>query len=282
MLGSANGKPLPQYDLLLLTVTETEQAELLQAATDLGISFQEQPGLFSRSLFDFGQLEAYRVAAIRSRMGALDFGGSATTAQLYRTATSATGIIAVGMAFGISEKNQALGDVLVSEGLFPYDDRDVVSINGVCEYRYEDIEPATGTIRGPDTARGRQRAKFRRAKPPLIAFFRRHARAATGFKVHFGALLSGSARVHCRAYRDMLYNHFSARGKPIVGGEMEAVGLLSCSDPNEPWWVVVKGICDFGDENRDAVIASSRTGACRNAARFVLESLRQSTSADKL
>lgn len=282
MTGVADMNEPRQYDLLLLTVTETEQDELLQAATELGIPYTVSPGEFSRDFYDFGKLGSYRVAAIRSKMGALDYGGSASAAQVYRAATRATGIIAVGMAFGISEKTQAIGDVLVSEGLFPYDDRDVVAVNGVSEYRYQEIDAATNLVRGPSDARVRERAKFRRAKTSLVKFFQRHARSAKKLRVHFGALLSGSARIHSAAYRDMLYGHFEARGKAIVGGEMEAVGLLSSSDPNDPWWIVVKGICDFADEQRDANIVRDRPSACRNAARFVLASLRQATAADKL
>lgn len=309
-----------------MTVTKSEQEELLNAAKDLGIPFEERPGplvegkvRFEHPFYDFGQLGAYRVAAIRSKMGALDYGGSAASALVYRSVTRATGIIAVGMAFGISDTNQKIGDVLVSEGLFPYDDRDVVpagveqkragkgplwrllsilrpairwvgaawrsrspwvpppSESGGWAYRYDDIDPETGLIRGPA-----KRAKFRKAKASLVRFFQRHAKSTAGFNVHFGALLSGNARVHCRAYRDMLYNHLSSRGQAIVGGEMEAVGLLSCSDPQAPWWIVVKGICDFGDEKRDEIIATSRQAPCRNAARFVLDALRKSTATDKL
>ena len=54
---------------------------------------------------------------------------------------------------------------------------------------------------------------------------------------------------------------------------MEGVGLLSVSPANEPAWIVVKGISDFADENRDVVIEQYRPIACRNAADFVLRAL---------
>jgi hypothetical protein len=38
-------------------------------------------------------------------------------------------------------------------------------------------------------------------------------------------------------------------------------------------WLVVKGICDFVDENRDEVIKRGREFAPVNAARFVLSGL---------
>ena len=61
---------------------------------------------------------------------------------------------------------------------------------------------------------------------------------------------------------------------PIVGGEMEGVGLLAASlKADDPIWCVVKGISDFADENRDAEIVIGRPRACRNAATFVLSAL---------
>jgi adenosylhomocysteine nucleosidase len=55
---------------------------------------------------------------------------------------------------------------------------------------------------------------------------------------------------------------------------MEGVGLLAASlTADDPIWCVVKGISDFADENRDAVIDEFRPIACRNAAEFVLAAL---------
>ena len=270
-------------DLLLLTVTKTEQEQLLEAAANLHLPVTERRDKLDREFHDFGKLGAYRVLAIRSKMGALGYGGSAAMAQFYRAETQATGIIAVGMAFGMSSALQKIGDVLVSTGIFPYDDRDVVLIDGKPEYRYESPAVAADSkspLYGP---KPRECAKYRQAKPSLVALFERHVKSSgDDFHVYFGALLSGGARIQCAAYRDMLYQRFEGRGKHIVGGEMEAVGLLSCSDPQAPWWIVVKGICDFADENSHGDFDSNRRLACRNAASFVLASLCQATEADEL
>lgn len=52
---------------------------------------------------------------------------------------------------------------------------------------------------------------------------------------------------------------------------MEGVGLLSAAD--DSIWCIVKGICDFADENRDKVIEEGRKVAPLNAARFVISGL---------
>jgi adenosylhomocysteine nucleosidase len=55
---------------------------------------------------------------------------------------------------------------------------------------------------------------------------------------------------------------------------MEGGGLLSSSPPTDPIWIVVKGISDFADHERDGIIAKTRGPACQQAARFVLTALR--------
>jgi adenosylhomocysteine nucleosidase len=87
-------------------------------------------------------------------------------------------------------------------------------------------------------------------------------------------MLSGAARIQSQRFRDELVRSLPADGDPIVGGEMEGVGLLAASlSSDDPIWCVVKGISDFADEGRDAAIEECRPIACRNAAAFVLAAL---------
>lgn len=51
---------------------------------------------------------------------------------------------------------------------------------------------------------------------------------------------------------------------------MEGVGFLSTCAPDDPRWVVVKGISDFADRPPGARSSDHRKDACYNAARFVL------------
>ena len=105
------------------------------------------------------------------------------------------------------------------------------------------------------------------------------AKGATDYRVHFGALLSGAARIRSRLFRDEVVRGVPSGEDPIIGGEMEGVGLLAASvDSDDPIWCVVKGVCDFADENRDAVIKSARESACQNAALFTLSALLNDTA----
>jgi adenosylhomocysteine nucleosidase len=87
-------------------------------------------------------------------------------------------------------------------------------------------------------------------------------------------MLSGAARIHCAKFRDELYYTTPHGNDPIVGGEMEGVGLLAATvRADDPAWCVVKGISDFADERRDEDIKTGLKIAPHNAARFVLCSL---------
>jgi adenosylhomocysteine nucleosidase len=87
-------------------------------------------------------------------------------------------------------------------------------------------------------------------------------------------MLSGAARIYSGRFRDELVQGVPGGEDPIVGGEMEGVGLLAASTASDdPIWCVVKGISDFADEDRDTVIDENRPLACRNAAEFVLAAL---------
>lgn len=192
-------------------------------------------------------------------MGAIEHWGSTSKAILFHGATQAAGIVQVGMAFGCRPGEQEYGDVLVSHSLIPYDARDVTVVDGIEKVDYGRAKPAL-------------------ANEALVKRFQRESRRASrGFKVHVGAILSGGARIFCRRFRDHLVENVPVgRGRVIVGGEMEGVGLLAVSPRATPVWCVVKGISDFADENRDGMIEQKRAPACENAIRFVLSTLANS------
>jgi adenosylhomocysteine nucleosidase len=200
-------------------------------------------------------------------MGALGRLGSAAKGIRFQEATGAQGIVQLGMAFGIDPRNQRPGDVLVSSSLIPYDNRIIRPVprswlqrllrleqRYIVEYSHADRQPA---------------------RPSLVElFFREQERGGHPFNVHVGAILSGAARIHSRRFRNELVRSVPAGEDPIVGGEMEGVGLLAAAlTADDPIWCVVKGISDFADESRDEVIETYRPIACQHAAEFVLSAL---------
>ena len=119
------------------------------------------------------------------------------------------------MAFGVDPHNQRLGDVLVSKSLIPYDNR---IVKGTDNGYVTDYSPA-------------RREPARRELTDL--FLAEQKRNAHLFTVHFGAMLSGAARIQSLAFRNELVagvlNDVSLDGELIVGGDMEGVGLPAAS-----------------------------------------------------
>jgi nucleoside phosphorylase len=265
--------PWPVCTLLLFVATSAEEDALKEEAATLGLHLRKEPALTKHfregglgdEAWTLGTVGGETVVAVGcSRMkgnpvmGPHGRLGSAAKGVRYLAATGAQGIIQVGMAFGIARHHQKLGDVLVSTSLIPYDKRDVKPSpkepGYVNDYSAVEVESARSAL--------------------VERCLREKERTTFDFAVHIGALLSGAARIHCGKFRDELYGSAPHGNDPIVGGEMEGVGLLAAAvKADDPAWCVVKGISDFADEQRGGDIKIGLTVAPRNAARFVLSSL---------
>ena len=204
----------PLCEVLLFVAVPSEEKQLLVVAKELGIPVSRVEGAgHGFEDFDFGFVGSNRVRAVRTEMGALSYGGSAARAIYAKTETGATTLVSLGMAFGADRKRQHFGDVLVSTMLLPYDYRTVKTIAGQACADYSSVVPHP-------------------AKQSLLgAFWRESWKAEWSGKVHFGALLTGAARIHSALFRDELVKGNDIHGEPIVGGEMEGVGLLATCDP---------------------------------------------------
>jgi nucleoside phosphorylase len=263
--------------LLLLVATPAEEKGLKEAARELKIQWEQVKAKESPlqiEYYDLGAIgnEVGVIALPPSRdeddklvMGSIGFFGSAARAVRLRVATGAQAIVQVGMAFGINPAEQKIGDVLVSTCLVPYDNRDIKPDSRKCGQCGKIVKGFAADF---------QYVRREPARPALVGLFGREQVRKHPFAVYPGAVLSGAARIHCGAYRDQLARAVPPGEDPIVGGEMESVGLLAASvASDDPIWCMVKGISDSADENRDAVIKEGRALACRNAGLFVLSAL---------
>lgn len=221
---------------------QTELTQLQASAQSRGLGFERKESHLG-DYYDLGRAGSSRLFAVQTAEGSLRHRGSTAQAIHWKVATGARGIVAVGMAFGVSRERQRPGDVLVSTHLLPHDKRHVRSKDGLPILDYRDVQAMP-------------------ASDSLLSILDREVskRSDDNPKVHRGALLSGAAKIHCRAYRDHLVIALSSRNVDIVGGEMEGVGLLAASE--RAAWLVVKGIVDFADEQRDQEGPQNRVLAC--------------------
>lgn len=154
-------------------------------------------------------------------------------------------VIAVGIAFGMNKKSQAIGDVLVARQLRPYDLQRVGE-----EIILRDDKPHAATR--------------------LTNHFGQFAQ--TGWKgaaVRQGVVLTGSRLVDNVDYREQLGR---LEGEAI-GGEMEGAGLYVSSHEHKVDWIVIKAICDWADGGKRYKKTERQKLAAKNAAEFVVGAL---------
>lgn len=252
-------------DVVLVTATPTEHKQLELAAKELGTGFDKLPGRYG-PYYRLGFVGANRVVSIQVSMGAFSPDGAAARCIQARAETQATTIILIGTAFGVAPGRQHIGDVIVSESVFLYDDRRVVDADGSPLLgRYE--------VQYPTSRKSASRTwheRFRRLGEAYV-------RTGATERVEVGVILSGGARIESAAFRDELLASLPAMEQPVIGGEMEGMGAVSAalaSDPaDDPGWVIVKGISDFADASSRSKIKETRAKAAWASAMAVLRVL---------
>jgi len=158
-------------------------------------------------------------------------------------------VIMVGIAFGINENKQKIGDVLVSDKILPYDSKKV-QINDII---YKESPKEAGYY--------------------LVNAFRNNDEweydLGEGNKstVHIGALLTGSELINNFQRKEDLVNHFKEYSP--IGGDMEAFGVYSqCRQNSIDEWIIIKGISDWGynknnnKENYQKIAANAAVEYC--------------------
>jgi len=161
-------------------------------------------------------------------------------------------IVAVGIAFGAQEDAQQLGDVLVSKFIVDYEIGKV--------HRDGNL-----SLRG---ARPEASYAWLRALEQLDTRCNHDPQARTTWPhLRFGGMLSGEKLVDHLDYRNSLKQ--LAQQDDIVGGEMEAVGLLSALRGTRTDWLVVKAICDWADGNKGQDKERRQQDAAEHAAQVV-------------
>ncbi len=164
-------------------------------------------------------------------------------------------VIGVGIAFGVDERKQKIGDVLVAEAVYDYE-----SIR-------QGLPPERLGLTYPGSGRWLQLLKH--VDQTLKSSDERCGRWP---QLHFGTLLSGNKLVDDRDFRDNLVK----MAANVIGGEMEGLGFYFAVDNKESKidWLIVKAICDWGANKNNPNKEKDQKLAAENAAIVVYEALR--------
>ena len=133
----------------------------------------------------------------------------------------------VGIAFGVDDGKQAIGDILVSENLRCYEPERV----GTHEVSRNSSRAVTGHA-----------CILLAPQPPE----ERRFEGGRGAPVRFGVVLTG----------EMLVDNLDVRRRvcalepEAIGGEMEGSGLYAACQNEKVDWILVKAICDWADGDK--------------------------------
>lgn len=206
-------------DLLIITVNKHETRAVLQAFAAATGHDATNVSIGDRLYRNLGVVNKTRAFHALSEMGAAGLGGTLQTVQKGIEALSPRAIVAVGIAFGVDEKKQSIGDILISKQLRLYDLQRV---------------GAEIVLRGD-----RPHASTR-----LINYFEGIAQSSwKGAVVRCGLILTGDKLVDNLDYR----NQLQSLEVEAIGGEMEGAGVYVASQEGKVDWIVIKAICDWGD-----------------------------------
>ncbi len=230
-------------DVLLVTVAKVEAKAILNLFPKSKLYH-----IGDQTYHDLGTIGEARVFMVQSEMGSGGQGGAILTIQEGIAALQPSAVIMVGIAFGVNENKQHIGDILVSRQIMDYDLQRIGTDNdGKLVIIPRGDRPS--------------------ASPRMLSRFR----AAVNYwesppNVKFGLVLSGAKLVDNQDFRDQLLKFETE----TIGGEMEGGGLYAAAQRKKVDWILVKAICDWGDGNKKQDEGQRQKEAAENAAHFTL------------
>jgi nucleoside phosphorylase len=231
--------------VVLLTVNDHETHAVFDAFWIKEQFKSETRGGITYNLF--GNHGGMQIVHTISEMGAGGIGAAQQRTQEAIKHWSPQAVIAVGIAFGLDESKQQIGNVLVATQLQEYD-LSRINHDGT-------ITPRGDKSSTSDTLLNRLRQ--------CDAIQRRQSENWPD--VRFGLVLSGQKLVDNIDYRDSLKRmHGEA-----VGGEMEGSGLYVSATQGKVDWIVVKAICDWGHDKQHSQKDQWQILASKNAAQVI-------------
>ena len=216
-------------DLLLVTATDTETKALERVLKPL-------PGLddlarthIEGHTYRLGMFGPFPAAHVQCVMGSRKAGSAMSATNEAARCWTPRAVVMAGIAWGSPRVEKlGLGDVLVANSVRDFES---ARVGATHEHRGGDSEAGFKLLdrfanvndwehKLPD---GRTSAQY----PGLV--------------------LSGDKLVANAEFRDKLLDAFEG----AIGGDMESYGVAQACRAVGVEWIVVKGVCDWGDENKD-------------------------------
>lgn len=234
--------------ILLMTATDLETEALHKFIKPIYNYLAIVKTYCGSQTYYVGKFGNYKIAHVQCGMGSMSREGSILTATDAINIFKPKFLLMLGIAFGIDEIKQKIGDVLVSEAIIPYNFK-----------RIGKKKTIVRSIPSPSSKTIVNRFKNLRTWEHFL-------NGNIKSDLICGHLLSGEELIDNKVYRDNLLKIYPT----AKGGEMEGAGIISACD-SKLEWIIVKGICDFADGNKSIDKEKNQTTAVNAAISACLE-----------
>jgi nucleoside phosphorylase len=178
--------------------------------------------------FYLGRFGAFEAVSMLCSMGTLGSSGSTLASEALIRLWDPTAVVMPGIAFGMNRSKHMPGDVLVSQQIIPYE----AQRRGT-ELQYRNpVPPGSGAL-------------LNRFRNVLNWSFERPD--GTKCRIHCGAMLSGEKLIDDNSFKQSLLEQFPT----AIGGDMDGHGLWATAVRKRKEWLVVKGVCDWADGEKN-------------------------------
>jgi len=241
-------RALSSVDLLIVTTTDTERNVVLQYLEPLRQRGEVIEGSLRDVSLRIGRFGRYAAAWVQTEMGSQQRSGSALTLLDAIDLTGPKAVIIIGIAFGIDRSKQRLGDVLVA--------------TSIEQYEHQKINARSPIQRGQTLPCGVVLAERFRTRGEDWTMKRLTSVVTT----HHGPVLSGEKLINNREFRDRLVEQYPM----AIGGEMEGAGAYAAANRRATEIILVKGICDWADGEKNSLAQPFACAAAVSFAHYVL------------
>lgn len=216
-----------ELSLLIVTATEVEREEVLKQLEPLPSQKEIVTVYDHHQTYYLGLFGVYGVVVVQSEMGAIGANASLVTTMNAINLWNPKAIIMVGIAFGVDDEKQNIGDVLISSYIIPYEFSKVY----VDQTSFRSPMPNANTLL-LNRARSIRNWDLKIEGRPV--------------KVYSGPILTGEKLIDNKKFRDDLVKVY----RNTIGGEMESAGVFAAANNSDTPWLIIKSICDFADGNK--------------------------------
>jgi nucleoside phosphorylase len=232
---------------LIVTATEIETEETHKKLIPLNGFLTILQTYDGSHTYFCGMFGKYVIVHVQSNMGSIARDGTIITVLNALQTFNPKIAIMIGIAFGVDEIKQKIGDVLISESIIPYNNK------RVGETTIQRGQQSTSSKILLDRFKSVKTWQYI-ISDKLIA------------EKIIGPILSGEELIDNITRREELKKEFPT----AKGGEMEGAGLFAACD-GKAEWILIKGICDFADGKKRENKKHNQTIAINSALSLCLE-----------